>query len=180
MWPRSGDRHGESPSPPYRSEWPEDIPSVDEFERPDLSGETVTDEDRASWHLYHSVMDHGDFSRYIIPPRGVEKISRSPLHQDQPVLPTPPKERYGSFVQSLDSAEREVWERYVRIRDATSPLMQLLASIRESREGAVHDRPPSNTQRKTQSEPNMICARFFPARSGKNSRASYCPTLMET
>ncbi len=130
--------------PPYRSEWPEDIPSVDEFELPDLSGEAITDEDRASWHLYHSVMDHGDFSRYIIP-RGVEKISRSPLHQDQPVLPTP-KERYGSFVQSLDSAEREVWERYVRIRDATSPLMQLLASIRESRGGSGSRSPQQYTE----------------------------------
>jgi hypothetical protein len=137
MRPRSGDRHGESPSP-YRSEWPGDIPSVDEFELPDLSGETVTDEDRASWHLYHSVMDHGDFSRYIIL-RGVEKISRSPLHQDQPVLPTP-KERHDSFVQSLDPAEREVWDGYVKIRDATSPLMQVLASIRESRGGSGSSR----------------------------------------
>jgi len=34
--------------PPYRSEWPGDIASVDEFERPDLSGEAITDEDRAS------------------------------------------------------------------------------------------------------------------------------------
>jgi hypothetical protein len=130
--------------PPYRSEWPGDIPSVDEFERPNLSEETITDEDRASWRLYHSVMDHGDFSRYIIL-RGVEKISRSPLHQDQPVLPTP-KERHDSFVQSLDPAEREAWERYVRIRKATSPLMQLLASIGESRGGNGSDSPQQYTE----------------------------------
>jgi hypothetical protein len=130
--------------PPYRSEWLGDIQSVDEFELPDLSGEAITDEDRASWHLYHSVMDHGDFSRYIIP-RGVEKISRSPLHQDQPVLPTP-KERHDSFVQSLDPAEREAWERYVRIRKATSPLMQLLASIGESRGGNGSDSPQQYTE----------------------------------
>jgi len=92
--------------PPYRSEWIGDVPGVGEFEAADLSGEAITDENRASWRLYHSAMDHGDFSHYIIP-RGVEKISRSPLCQDQPVLPTP-KERHNSFVESLDPAEHDV------------------------------------------------------------------------
>ncbi len=64
--------------PPYRSEWTGDVSNADQFESPDLSGEAITDEDRASWRLYHSVMDHGDFSRYTIL-QGVEKISRSPL-----------------------------------------------------------------------------------------------------
>jgi len=66
--------------PPYRSEWIGDVPGVGEFEAADLGGEAITDKDRASWCLYHSVMDHGDFSQYIIP-RGIEKISRSPLRQ---------------------------------------------------------------------------------------------------
>jgi len=66
--------------PPYRSEWIGDVPGVGEFEAADLSGEAITDENRASWRLYHSVIDHGDFSQYIIP-RGIEKISRSPLRQ---------------------------------------------------------------------------------------------------
>jgi|GEM_PF-3768927 hypothetical protein len=65
--------------PPYRREWIGDVPGVGEFEAADLSGEAITDEDRASWRLYHSI-DHADFSQYIIP-RGVGKISLSPLCQ---------------------------------------------------------------------------------------------------
>jgi hypothetical protein len=130
--------------PPYRSEWTGDVPSVGECEPPDLGGESITDEDRASWRLYRSVMDSGDFSRYIIP-RGVEKISRSPLHQDQPVLPTP-KERRNSFVKSLDPAECKAWEKYVQVRNATSPLKQFLTCVRESRGTNGSDLPRQHTE----------------------------------
>ncbi len=116
--------------PLYRSERPGKDSGTSGFEPLDLNGEIMTDEDRASWRLYHSVMGPWVFSRQIIP-RGVEKISRIPLHQDQPALPAP-QERHDSFIESLGPAEREAWERYIQTTDATSLLKQFLASIRES------------------------------------------------
>jgi hypothetical protein len=85
-----------------------------------------------------------DLSRDIIP-RGVEKISRSPLCQDQPVLPIP-QERHDSFIESLGPEEREAWERYIQTRNDTSPLKRFLASIRESREGEDSDPPQQYTE----------------------------------
>lgn len=129
--------------PPYESEWTGDVTSVGESEAPNLSGEAITDERRAFWHLYHSVMDHGDFSRYIIP-RGVDKISRSRLRSDQPV-PSTPKERHDSFVQSLDPAEREAWDRYIRIGNHKS-LEQLLSFMRQHKRGEDSYPPQQHTE----------------------------------
>ncbi|TOH86545.1 hypothetical protein, partial [Vibrio parahaemolyticus] len=44
--------------PPYKSEWPDDIPTKDELK-------SLYDK-KDYWDLWHSVMGGGDFSRYTI------------------------------------------------------------------------------------------------------------------
>jgi hypothetical protein len=140
--------------PPYMGEWTGDVPSADQFEPPALGGKAITDENMAYCCLYRSVMGSGDFSQYIIP-QGVEKISQSPLRQDQPVLPTP-KERHDSFVESLDLAEREAWDRYIEIRNHKS-LEQLLSFIGKDKRGEDSDPPQQCTEEDATGAERDVC-----------------------
>jgi hypothetical protein len=100
--------------PPYKSEWPSEIPTEEELKKYNEWEEGTSDEKWARMHLYGSVMGFGDFARYVIGTNfGHFEWSSSRL--DEPRKPSR-KEIYEAFVQSLTDRQRRAWERYDTIR----------------------------------------------------------------
>ena len=96
--------------PPYRSEFPSRIPTIDEIKSLESSPSKPSDASRAQVAIYHSVMGHDDFARYIIGTnhhsfhwsartlRGPRKLSR--------------KQRVQQFEESLTKRQKLAWDRY--------------------------------------------------------------------
>src|SRR5262249_8789072 len=99
--------------PPYRSDWPVTMPSEDAVR---IYGDSSKDMNQDEWsrvHIYSSVMNHGDFSRYVIDP-ALRHWSTRRIGQVHP----PSRETvYKSFVTSLTPRQRRVWKRYKQGRD---------------------------------------------------------------
>ena len=97
--------------PPYQSEWPYGIPSKGEVEvwRKRLSGSSKFRGD-----IYNSVMDWGDFARYVIGTNSgsFEWTARKLSEASKPAR----KEIYNNFVSSLTCTQQREWQRYLRIR----------------------------------------------------------------
>jgi hypothetical protein len=96
--------------PPYKSEWPEDLPSAEEleakYERP---AEGAADEEYALRTIYFSVAGGGDFDRYVI---GTNSHSfnwtANRLGEEAPLTK---RERYEAFVETLTPRQQEALER---------------------------------------------------------------------
>ncbi len=95
--------------PPYQSEWPAiNIPNLETLEsRCELSDPA----NRGKAYIYNSVMEYGDFSRYII-----GDLHEWSCHRlDAPRKPTH-KETHERFVESLTKRQREAWKIFCNVR----------------------------------------------------------------
>jgi hypothetical protein len=99
--------------PPYRSKFPENIPSEDELRANYQSGGSGTDDgDVAAGQLYSSVMNNlGDFSNYII--RSEFSYWRSRRLGE----PLPESIVFRSFERSLSKKQKIQYDRYLRVRE---------------------------------------------------------------
>jgi Cdc6-like AAA superfamily ATPase len=102
--------------PPYKSTWPNDIPSKDELEnvysyKAEKKGIKVDEHLR---RLYHHIADSGssDFNRYIINHVCYGWSSR---RKGEPKKITN-KERYDSFVESLTIQQKKAWDKLCECR----------------------------------------------------------------
>lgn len=90
--------------PPYKSEWPTDIPTEEEVEGNQQWKDTA---------IYYSVMKWGDFSRYVI---GTNTPMFEWSSRRLGSAPTP-KEQYDAFVASLTKKQLNALEILIKVRD---------------------------------------------------------------
>jgi hypothetical protein len=83
--------------PPYKSNWPEEIPTYEELE-------TMYDKDKY-WHLWESVMGFGDFSRYTI---GTNSHTSDWSGCKKGELPIDREKVYEDFERKLTSEQLEL------------------------------------------------------------------------
>ncbi len=104
--------------PPFKSEWPADIPSEEELAKFNIWETGMPDENWSMVAIYHSVMGKalGDFAHYVI---GESKVSFewSSRRLDEMVEPTP-EDIYDQFVKSLTNKQKSAWDHY---QDALTP-----------------------------------------------------------
>ena len=105
--------------PPYKSEWPLEIPPEGELEKYRERNKDMPEEESALRSIYYSVMGYGDFARYVI---GCEQKSLrwSNRRLDEGRLPTPkeqfealedPPVEQDEFVLSPSIAQRWIFKR---------------------------------------------------------------------
>lgn len=112
--------------PPYKSEWPLEIPPEGELEKYGEWSEDMSEKERALLSIYYSVMGFGDFARYVI---GCEQKSLqwSNLLLDENRLPTP-KEQLEAFEESLTNRQRRAWSYYQIFRRQVEQFREMLDS----------------------------------------------------
>jgi hypothetical protein len=121
--------------PPYGSCFPE-VPLEDELKKFRQSHEGMAEEEWARISLYDSVMEYGDFARYIIgtnsnyPPWSSLKLT-------DPVPPTP-TQLYQSFIASLSRTQQRAFENYRKIAGPIS-IDALRAMLTAKGDGAALD-----------------------------------------
>ncbi len=98
--------------PPYKSEWPLQIPSEEDVQEYGKLREEMCDEPRTFRLIYNSVMEDGDFARYIIG----NQIPWSKRRLGENHAPSR-KERFDAFVASLTDHQKSVWHSYIEIRE---------------------------------------------------------------
>lgn len=100
--------------PPFKSEWPSEIPAKEELKTWGKWEKEMPDEEWARVHLYESVMGFEDFARYIIGTNS-SFFEWSSRRLGEPRKASR-KEIYETFVQSLTDRQQESWNRYQTIR----------------------------------------------------------------
>lgn len=100
--------------PPYKSKWPSKIPKKKDLKKYGEWQKEMSDGERARFRLYYSVMDSGDFARYVIGTNSGH-FDWSSRRLDEP-RGQPRKERYESFLKSLTERQKKAWETYSTIR----------------------------------------------------------------
>ncbi|MBD2616321.1 hypothetical protein H6G94_34675 [Nostoc punctiforme FACHB-252] len=104
--------------PPYQTPWLVDIPTKEELKAYGETWEGMDDREWSRLSLYNSVMEHGDFARYVIGTNHGDfewsscRIGESGKKQ---ILATR-KEQYEKFLNSLTERQRNAWKRYQRTR----------------------------------------------------------------
>ena len=119
--------------PPYKSEWPLEIPPEGELEKYGEWSEDMPEEEWALESIFDSVMGRGDFASYVIgADRKSLQWSKRRLKEDR--LPTP-KEQFEAFEISLTGRQRKAWSYYLDFRYCAEKLCKRLdTSVRASRE----------------------------------------------
>jgi len=97
--------------PPYRSEWPLDIPLEADLEKYGKWSKDMPDEKWALHSIYSSVMSHGDFARYILG-SDFKWLHWSRRRLNEPHFPSK-KEKYDSFIEALTAPQRDAWQEYL-------------------------------------------------------------------
>ena len=96
--------------PPYKSEWPSEIPSEESLKEYGQWQKDMPEEERARLHLYASVMGSEDFARYIIGTNS-HRFDWSSRRLGEPKKPSR-KEMTESFVGSLTVKQKKAWQTY--------------------------------------------------------------------
>lgn len=94
--------------PPYKSKWPNRIPSKNYIERKYYIQNSNKDNDYAQNSIVFSVMRGGDFDRYIIGTNS-NNSSWSNRRTDKTCKPNP-KQRYEDFIANLTPLEKKAWK----------------------------------------------------------------------
>lgn len=127
--------------PPYTSRWPESIPSKEELEVFGHHYDGMPQAERAQIDIYSSVMDWGDFARYVIGTNS--HTSRwSSRRLTDPRQPSR-RERYEAFKKSLTPRQRKCFAQYEHERQQRIhyPLAQAMGkAAREMSEGSLKRR----------------------------------------
>ena len=98
--------------PPYESEWPLQMPSKEEVQEDGTLSEEMSDAKQAFRLIYNSIMEDGDFARYIIGNR-IPWSKRRLGEEHKPSR----KEQLDAFVESLTDRQKRAWDSYLEIRD---------------------------------------------------------------
>lgn len=112
--------------PPYQSEWPDEIPTKEELEK-DYYPEDftkLTHENRGYLDVWNSVMDHGDFSRYVI---GTNSGSCSWTGRKIDDKSKSIKQLYDDFVDRLSGEQKLIWDR-MKLLEISRPIISLMAT----------------------------------------------------
>jgi len=104
----------EKARPPYKSEWPSEIPAEEELKQYGEWREGMPDEEWARVSLYHSVMGFGDFARYVIR-TNLGDLEWSSRRLGEPRKPSR-REIYETFVRSLTDRQNKAWMPYCSVR----------------------------------------------------------------
>jgi hypothetical protein len=96
--------------PPYKSEWPENIPTAEELEKYGQWSEGMPDDEWGRVEIYDSVMSYGDFARYIIGTNS-GSFEWSSRRLGEPPRPTR-QELVETFVQSLTKEQKDLWDSF--------------------------------------------------------------------
>jgi hypothetical protein len=125
------DFEAEKIRPPYKSEWPLEIPSEEEIKEIGKRSPEMPDEERSLHTLYNSVIGYGDFSRYILGSdmRGLYWTER---RLEIPPKPTP-KQQYEAFIDSLTVRQTKAWDRYLETRQKA----EFYGSLEESEKSDI-------------------------------------------
>ena len=100
--------------PPYDSEWPLAVPPIEELEKYGERNKGMPDEQWAQLSIYNSVLNDGDFARYILgSDYGSLRWSKRLLNG--PRVPSR-KEQHDAFVASLTDRQKKAWEFYLKVR----------------------------------------------------------------
>lgn len=100
--------------PPYKSEWPLEIPSEEDVKKYGEWSEGMPDEKWALHTIFNSVMGMGDFARYILgSDHGNLRWSKRRL--GEPRTPSR-KEQHDAFVASLSKRQKNAWDSYMHLR----------------------------------------------------------------
>ncbi len=105
--------------PPYKSSWPKipDEKTINEIK------EKHYDE---AWHIFNSVMDNGDFSRYVIGTNSGSTDWLSLTLDDEPWKSS--EEITQDFLSNLDLSARAVWDKYKNTKSKYDLYKLLLAN----------------------------------------------------
>ena len=104
--------------PPYKSEWPESIPTKEELEKFDERHDGMAEEERARLDIYTSVMGFGDFARYIIGTNS-GSFEWSSRRLGEPPRPTK-QEIVATFVKSLTKKQKAFWDSFMLAQQGLS------------------------------------------------------------
>ncbi len=103
--------------PPHISDWPSSTPSLAEAKKKHEIPyrERMSDSEKAQNVLVYSVTDFSDFARYIIG----TNFGHSNWSSRRLGVPRPPtnRERYDAFFASLDSGQKEAWDKFERVKN---------------------------------------------------------------
>lgn len=100
--------------PPYKSKWISKLPSTKEFKAFDSWNKSMTEEEKQTRHLYHSIIGQSDFARYVIGTNSgffdwTPKRLKGRRKQYK-------KDIYEKFISSLTEKQRKVWDSYIKYR----------------------------------------------------------------
>ncbi len=101
--------------PPYGSAWPTEIPGEQELKGYKKSWDGMPDVEWSRVAIYDSVMDFGDFAHYVM---GSQRFLWLERRLGAPPGPTS-EEIYGKFLQSLTARQRQLWVKFLQVRDGT-------------------------------------------------------------
>ncbi len=116
-------------SPPYKSEWPLEIPPKEVVEKYGEWTEGMPDEQWAREMIYGSVMSDGDFARYILGSDG-HNLQWSNRRLDEPRVLSR-KEHKDIFEASLTARQKAAWDSYMTARHGAEIYLHLGAAQRK-------------------------------------------------
>jgi hypothetical protein len=103
---------------PYQTEWPANIPTKEELKPYGETGKNMDDHEWARFSIYHSVMEFGDFARYIIGTNwGHFSWSSCRLGEvGKAKTLAIRKRKTEEFLQILTKRQKQAWERYKMVQ----------------------------------------------------------------
>ncbi|MBW4604307.1 MAG: ATP-binding protein [Calothrix sp. FI2-JRJ7] len=113
--------------PPYQSPWFDEISTKEELEDYGRTWEDMDDIEWARYDIYESVMDFGDFARYIIGTNhgDFEWSSHRLTEQGSKEICTIRKKEYEKFIESLTQKQTDAWQHYEKLRSNVKFLQRL-------------------------------------------------------
>lgn len=113
--------------PPYKSDWPKLIPSIDELRQKYYIEDytQLTREKRGFNDIWNSVMDYGDFSRYVIGTNN-GRCSWTGRRIDDNSISV--KQIYDDFINGLTKEQKLIWD-YLELLKSTRLLTMFIKSL---------------------------------------------------
>jgi hypothetical protein len=116
--------------PPYKSEWPTQIPTQEQLEKYNEWHEGMPEAEWSRVDLYNSVLGHSDFARYIIGTNwGLTEWSFARLGHTQ--IPSSEK-LHEEFLASLTEEQRELCKKAQEAKEAVSDAWRTALTGKES------------------------------------------------
>jgi hypothetical protein len=111
--------------PPYRSNWPETIPTETDIEELEKS----VGHEAGAWDIFRSLGKHGDFARYVIGTNSGQ-FDWLPHRLHEPMRRSR-KQRYEDFVAALTLRQKQVFDRWEMTRSLAKSPDEVLSALKE-------------------------------------------------